>query len=169
VDFVQYRVQLEQFIGGQQPSGRQLAIKAFWSWLDTGGGLVHYQRLPTNHEADAFRGFHDFRFRDRGITGWTLEYRYPVWDYGQVGGRMGMDGYVFWDAGQVFGDHEAMRLRSMTHSLGMGIRLVSVEDFMVRAEIAGSREDVMARLSVSQIFQRAKGGVYDGRVPIPMR
>ena len=168
-DFMHYRVVLEQFVGGKQPAGRQLAVKGFWSWLDTGDGDVHFQRLLTNHDADAFRGYHDFRWRDRGIAGVTVEYRYPVWDYGQVAGGLGMDGYVFWDTGQVFSDHSLLKLDSLTHSLGMGIRLVSAKDFLVRGEIAGSKEDIIARLSVSQLFQRDKGGVYHGRVPIPMR
>jgi hypothetical protein len=80
-----------------------------------------------------------------------------------------MDGYVFWDTGQVFSDHSLLKLEDLTHSFGLGIRLVNTDDFMLRAEIAGSREDLMARLSVSQIFQRHKGGVYHGIVPIPMR
>lgn len=169
VDFMHYRVVLEQFIGGQQPSGRQLALKGFWSWQDTGNGAVHFQRLLANHDADAFRGYHDFRYRDRGIAGLTVEYRYPVWDYGQLRNGLGMDGYVFWDTGQVFSDHSLLKVKDLTHSLGLGIRMVSTDDFLLRAEIAGSREDLMARLSVSQIFQRQKGGVYHGIVPVPMR
>ena len=51
----------------------------------------------------------------------------------------------------------------------MGARLVSTDDFMFRGEIAFSIEDFILRLSVSQVFQRAKGGVFHGRVPIPMR
>ena len=168
-DVMQYRVDLQQFIGGHQRSGRQLALKFFYAWLTNPNGEIHFQRLMTNHDADSFRGYHDFRFRDRGITGATVEYRYPVWDHGAVGGRLGMDGYVFWDAGQVFSRHETIRLENVAHSLGVGIRLVSTDDFLARAEIAGSREDFIARLSVSQVFQRAKGGVYDGRPPIPMR
>lgn len=168
-DVMQYRVNLEQFIGGRSPSGRQLALKFFYAWLTNPNGEIHFQRLMTNHEADAFRGYHDFRFRDRGITGVTVEYRYPVWDYGAIGGRLGMDGYVFWDAGQVFSRHETIRLENVAHSLGIGIRLLSTEDFLFRAEIAGSREDLIARISVSQVFQRSKGGVYHGREPIPMR
>jgi hypothetical protein len=58
VDLMHYRVVLEEFIGGKQPSGRQLAVKAFWSWLDNGDGAVHFQRLLANHDADAFRGYH---------------------------------------------------------------------------------------------------------------
>lgn len=168
-DHVQYRLGLEQFIGGHGPSGRRLALKALWSWIDSGGNPVHFQRLLTNDVGDSFRGFHDFRFRDRGIIGLTTEYRYPVWDYAQIAGALGADGYVFYEAGQVFSDHQLIRMKSLTHSIGMGIRLVRVDDFMALAEIAGSREDLIARVSVSQVFQRAKGGMYHGRIPVPAR
>lgn len=168
-DFVHYRAALEQFIGGRSPAGRQLALKAIWSWQDDAEGFTHFQRLITNELAESFRGFQDFRFRDRGLASFTAEYRYPVWDYGQVGGGLGMDGYVFWDTGQVFSAHRQIRLEALTHSLGIGIRLVSSDDFLVRAELAGSREDLIARLSLSQVFQRAKGGMYDGRLPLPTR
>jgi hypothetical protein len=168
-DLMQYRVALEQFVGGHSPSGRQLALKTYWSWLDPGSGELHYQRMLTSHLPDTFRGFHDFRFRDRGIAGFTAEYRYPVWDYGQIGGRLGMDGYVFWDTGQVFDDHSRIRMESLTHSLGIGVRLVTGSSFVFRGELAGSREDFIVRFSLSQVFQRQRGGMYDGRSPIPMR
>lgn len=168
-DFVQYRIGLEQFIGGPSPAGRQLALKGFWSWMDPAGGDIPFQRLLVNEGSDSFRGYHDFRFRDRGIVGFTVEYRYPVWDFGQVGGGLGLDAYNFYDSGQVFGDHSSIRMESLTHSLGMGLRLAHAKDFMFLAEVAGSREDLIARFSVRQVFQNAKGGVYEARVPIPMR
>ncbi|RKZ13096.1 hypothetical protein DRQ53_07770 [bacterium] len=168
-EFLHYRLALEQFIGGSSPAGRQLALKFSWSWMDGSDEVIHFQRLITNHGADSFRGYHGFRFRDRGIIGGTAEYRYPVWDYGQVGGGLGADGYVFYDTGQVFSGHSNVRMRALTHSLGLGIRLVNADDFMARVEVAGSRENFLFRFSVSQIFQHAKGGVFDGRVPIPMR
>ena len=80
-----------------------------------------------------------------------------------------MDGYVFWDTGQVFDDHSRIRLESLTHSLGIGVRLVTGSSFVFRGELAGSREDFIARFSLSQVFQRQRGGMYDGRSPIPMR
>ena len=168
-DTLQYRIALEQFIGGHSPSGRQLALRTYWSWLDPGGGEIPYLRMLTSRRPDTFRGFHAFRFRDRGIVGFTAEYRYPIWDYGQIGGRLGMDGYVFWDTGQVFDEHSAIRLRSLTHSLGVGARLLTVASFVFRGELAGSREDFIARFSISQSFQHTRGGMYDGRSPIPMR
>ena len=127
---MQYRIVLEQFVGGHSRSGRQLALKSYWSWLDPGSGELHYQRMITSHLPGTFRGFHDFRFRDRGIAGFTAEYRYPVWDYGQIGGRLGMDGYLFLDTGQVFDDHSRIRVESLTHSLGIGVRLVTGSSFV---------------------------------------
>jgi hypothetical protein len=165
----QYRILLERFLDGPEAAGRQLALKAYWSWLDGKPSAMHFQRLLTNAGIDDFRGFNSYRFRDRGIVGMTAEYRYPVWDYGQVAGALGLDGYVFWDVGQVFHQHQLIGAGSMTHSLGLGVRLVTSQNFVLRGELARSNEAFIASLSMSQPFQRDRGGMSDGKSPVPMR
>jgi hypothetical protein len=51
----------------------------------------------------------------------------------------------------------------------LGVRLVTSQSFVLRAELARSNEAFIASLSMSQPFQRDRGGMSDGKSPVPMR
>jgi outer membrane protein assembly factor BamA len=165
-DFFTYRADAEAF--ADLWWDRALAVRAFYSFIDSDGEAVHFQRLFTNDDPDLFRGYEDFRFRDRGITGLTLEYRYPVWDYTDPG-DITLDAYTFYDAGQVFGDRRQIALDALRHSYGFGVRLSTHGGFQGRLELGVSEEETLVRLSGSQPFQHDRRNYYDGREPIPTR
>ena len=57
--------------------------------------------------------FRDFRFRDRGMTSFTAEYRWPLWAATTIDGT-GLDGYIFTDVGQVFQDPEQIKRENLS-------------------------------------------------------
>lgn len=166
--FWSFRGEAEQFFRLWYPL-RVLALRGVVSWInDQAEDPVPFARLLTNDEPDLFRGYDDFRFRDRGITALTAEYRWPIWAHNRPRGP-GLDAYLLTDWGQVFGDRKEISMDNMTQSYGGGIRLESGRGFVFRAEWARSEEGSMIRFRADQIFQYAKGGFISGREPIPDR
>jgi len=165
-DYVQYRAEYQQFFDLWWD--RSLAVRSFWSYMDSDDEAIHFQRLMTNDDPDLLRGFEDFRWRDRGMTALSLEYRWPVWDYRDPG-AVTLDAYTFYDGGQVFGNRREIALEELAHSYGFGFRLSVYERFYFRVEAGFSEEDTVLRLRGDQMFQFGKDGLYHGRDPIPVR
>ncbi len=159
--FWSYRLDLEQFIGLWHTE-RALAIRGYVNWLDEESDLIPFQRLLTNDEPDLFRGFKDYRWRDRGLTGLSLEYRWPLWVDNQVGGP-GLDVYLLTDVGQVFNEFEEISARNVQVSYGGGIRMIGRDGYNGRLEMAWSKDEFVLRVGSDQIFQYARGGLFNGR------
>jgi hypothetical protein len=164
--YAQYRGSLQQFL--PLWFDRVLALRGYVSWIGLPADRIHFQRLLSNDDPDVFRGYSDFRFRDRGMLGLNVEYRYPVWAYQEKKGT-GVDAYVFFDWAQVYGSREEIGLRALTESYGLGFRLVSHRGFSARAEVGFSEEGHEFRLRTDQVFQFHKRGFYHGRIPVPPR
>jgi hypothetical protein len=168
ITFWTYRGEFEQFI----PlwfSYRALGVRGYMSWIEQAGNdSIPFQRLMSNDEPDLLRGFHDFRWRDRGMTGLTFEYRWPIWANANAEAT-GLDAYLLADFGQVFSKLDEVGMRNLTDSYGFGIRMATVAGFVGRAEVSWSNEDTVFRLGSDQIFQFAKSGLYHGRTPVPTR
>ncbi len=168
VSFWTYRGEIEEFF----PlwfSYRALAVRGFLSWIEPAGdSSIPFQRMMTNDDPDLLRGYQDFRWRDRGMTALSLEYRWPLWANREADG-FGLDAYLLADYGQVFGELHEIGFRTLTDSYGGGIRIASFGGFLGRAEIARSDEETVFRLRADQIFQFARGGLYHGRDPVPSR
>lgn len=156
-----YRFDAEQFVPLWH-TRRALALRGYMNWISDDASEVPFQRLMTNDEPDLFRGFDDFRWRDRGMIGFTAEYRFPFWNLWEITGS-GADAYLFADLGQVFNDFDQIGSDLMTESYGIGIRSITARGFRARFEFGWSREDATFRLALEQMFQYAKGGLYQGR------
>lgn len=156
-----YRADIEQFVG-LWFTKRALCLRGYLNWLDPIRGDIPYQRLLTNDEPDLFRGFRDNRWRDRGLVGTSVEYRWPLWVDNQIDG-VGLDMYILADVGQVFREFDRIAARTLQTSYGTGIRVIGRSDFSGRIEFAWSREEFVFRLSSDQIFQYAAGGLFNGR------
>ena len=147
---------------------RGLAVRGYINWLKPDDGDIAFQRLLTNDEPDLFRGYRDFRWRDRGITALSAEYRWPLWANRNLA-EGGLDAYLFSDVGQVFHEIEDIALRDYTVSYGGGVRLVGRDGFAGRIEVGVSKEEVVFRISSEQIFQHARGGLFNGRDQVALR
>lgn len=168
VAFWTYRGEFEEYIPLWH-SYRALAVRGYMSWIDpVGDDEMPFQRLMTNDDPDLLRGYRDFRWRDRGMTALSVEYRWPMWASRTAEG-FGLDMYVLADFGQVFGDTDEIGFRRLTDSYGVGIRIATLENFLGRVEVAWSNEETAFRLRADQIFQFARSGLYHGRDPVPTR
>jgi outer membrane protein assembly factor BamA len=163
-----FRGETQQFVTLWRPR-RVLALRGVASWIeDVGIDPVPAARLNTNDDPDLFRGYDDFRFRDRGLALLTAEYRWPVWAHEHSLGS-GIDAYLLSDAGQVFGDADQLGWRRLTFSYGGGLRVESGHGFVFRIEYARSDEASVLRFRADQVFQFTKRGFLYGREPIPVR
>lgn len=166
--FWAFRGEAQQFLTLWRPL-RVLALRGVASWIeDVGDDPVPLARLNYNDDPDLFRGYDDFRWRDRGIAIATAEYRWPVWAHQRADGP-GVDAYLLTDVGQVFGDADQIALRRMTVSYGGGVRVESGRGFVFRIEYGRSEEAAILRLRADQVFQFVKGGFIYGREPVPAR
>ena len=166
-DFWTVRAEAQHFVGLWN-SKQALALRGKISWIDAEDQLqLPFQRLLTNDDPDLFRGYRDFRWRDRGLATLNLEYRWPIWA-NRDADDLGLDAYLFTDVGQVF--HEFGDIGDdFTHSFGGGVRLVGYFGFAGRLEIGRSDEETVFRLRADQIFQYAKGGLSHGRDQAALR
>jgi hypothetical protein len=168
VSFWTFRADAEQFIH-LLFSKQVLALRGYITWIEGAeAGEVPFQRLMTNDDPDLLRGYRDFRWRDRGITALSVEYRWPIWAAKTVDG-VGLDAYLLTDIGQVFGELDEISLDNLADSYGVGVRLIGNKGFTGRVEIAWSDEDTVFRLRADQIFQFAKGGLFHGRDQVALR
>ena len=141
---------------------RTLGVRGAVTWTGpTGSDVVTFTRLVTNHSGESLRGFNDYRWRDRGLVDLTAEYRWPVWALDRPHG-VGVDAYLFFDSGQVFGDWSAIKARTFRSSLGGGFRAILSSGFGARLEYARSRESTEIRLQADQMFDFKDMGLFGG-------
>ena len=168
IKFWNFRGDAQQFIGLWN-SKQVLALRGFGAWIENSGNdPVPFQRLLVNDFPDQFRGFKDFRWRDRGILGLNVEYRWPIWVAERIDGP-GADFYLLGDFGQVFGDLEEITWDNLTVSYGFGTRFVVTPAFQGRIELGFSNEETVFLLEGVQIFQAFEGIFLSGQEPVPSR
>jgi hypothetical protein len=69
----------------------------------------------------------------------------------------------------VYNDIDEITGDNLTFSYGAGVRLIGSRDFVARVEYGRSEEQAVWRLRFDQIFQFSRGGLFNGRVPVPDR
>ena len=162
------RVDLQRFVPLWN-SKQHLALRGFASWLDRiGNNEIPFQQLYTNGEPDGFRGYRDFRWRDEGALGATVEYRWPVWADATVDGT-GLDIYLLTDVNQVFGSAEEIAWDHLRLSYGGGLRLAVTPFLLSRVEVAFSEDETVFRLVAGQNFQSSVERLFRGYEPVPGR
>lgn len=164
LDFWTFRLEAEQIVPLWYRY-HTLAIRGVVSWIDvTTSDAVPFQRLLTNRNPDALRGFDSFRWRDRGLAILSAEYRWPIW-VNKTAEATGLDFYVLGDVGQVFRNPGDIGGSNLTTSFGVGVRLASVNVLVARLEVAWSNEGAQFRLQSDHMFQFFKRTLYHGREP----
>ncbi|NNG17438.1 MAG: BamA/TamA family outer membrane protein [Gemmatimonadales bacterium] len=146
-----------------------LALRGYMSWIgNVGSDALPFQRLMTNDDPDLLRGYRDFRWRGRGMVALSAEYRWPLWVLNRPDSP-GLDLYLLADIGQVYNDIDEIATENLTFSYGAGVRLIGARNFVARIEYGRSEEQAVWRLRFDQIFQFSRGGLFNGRVPVPDR
>jgi hypothetical protein len=106
----------------------------------TDGNLVPYFLLPSLGGGSTLRGYPDFRFRDRHRLLLNGELRWTPARF--------MDMAIFYDAGKVTSSRQDLDFESLKDSYGIGMRIIGLQGYAFRIEVARSREH-KARLLVS--------------------
>ena len=103
-------------------------------------GAVPFFVLPAIGGGSTLRGYPDFRFRDRNRLVMNAELRWTPARF--------MDMAVFYDTGKVAARREDLDFQDLKESFGIGMRLIGLQGYVFRFEVAHSREHA-ARLIFS--------------------
>jgi hypothetical protein len=94
---------------------------------------VPYFLLPSLGGGTTLRGYPDFRFRDRNRILMNAELRWTPARF--------IDMAIFYDTGKVTARHEDLDFNDLKESYGIGARLIGVRGYVLRLEVAHSREN----------------------------
>ncbi|MFQ5789449.1 MAG: BamA/TamA family outer membrane protein [Acidobacteriota bacterium] len=143
-DFRRYEVDLHQYVPLPHRH-RVLALRSGAILTDTGAGQqVPFYYQPTLGGHQKLRGFREFRFRDRNSLWLTAEYRWEAW--------WALDSALFVDVGKVAFDRSDLDLSDLDVSYGIGFRFHSNSAFVVRLDLAFSREGFVPLLRFEHVF-----------------
>jgi hypothetical protein len=101
---------------------------------------VPFFLLPAIGGGSTVRGYPDFRFRDRNRLVMNAELRWTPARF--------MDMAVFYDTGKVAARREDLDFDDLKESYGIGMRFIGLDGYVLRLEVAHSREHA-ARLLFS--------------------
>ena len=94
--------------------------------------VVPFFALPALGGGSTLRGYPDFRFRDRNRLVMNAELRWTPARF--------MDMAVFYDTGKVAARREDLDFQDLKESYGIGMRFIGLEGYVLRIEVAHSRE-----------------------------
>jgi len=89
--------------------------------------------MPTLGGNTTLRGFRDYRFRAPHALLLQAEYRYEIWS--------GLDGALFYDAGQVALDRSDFTWKNMERDWGIGFRFNTDNGVIMRVDAAFGSPD----------------------------
>ena len=150
--FTRYTMELSRYLTLFRP-GRIFAIRLLGevnTRLSDDKETPFFERANLGG-ATSLRGYSTGRFRDKDLILLNVEYRYPIWDaYRDLRGAA--DAVVFVDIGRVFDDLKKDTFKDYKASYGGGIRARTTEDFVFRAEISRSSEEINLILKFEPVF-----------------
>jgi len=144
--YLRYSLEWHQFLPlGFLPDSRRLAFKSrLQKSAPLGDKEIPFFDIPSLGSSRDLRGFPSDRFRDDGSLLFTLEYRYPVWNFADI--------VLFVDEGQVFSRYSDIAFNDFHTSYGFGFHLISTKGFAFRSEFAFSKESSRVILSINPNF-----------------
>ncbi|MCP4572897.1 MAG: BamA/TamA family outer membrane protein [bacterium] len=169
VRFVKFHASTEHFVPLWH-TGRTLAARGFFSRIaNMGDEPIPFSRLETFTRPDVLRGFRDLRYYGVGSLGFTLEYRWPIWNARNRNGP-GVDAYLFSDTGQVFEKTSDISYNNLELTGGCGLRVLGDGGgFSARVELGLSDEEPVLRFKFSQTFQYRPKVLLHGKDPTRRR
>jgi hypothetical protein len=109
------------------------------------GDAVPYFMLPSLGSGSTLRGYSSWRFRDRHAALVSAEWRW-------IANRLGLDMAVFYDAGMVAPELDALALRSFVDNVGIGARFHGPVRTPLRIELAHGSEGARLVFAASAAF-----------------
>jgi len=147
--YLGYRVEVQRYLPVFH-GNRVLLLRAYLAKQDSvGGAAIPFYELNLLDLNNGLRGFDRGRWQDRGALLFNAEWRFPVWQ--------DVEGDIFLDEGQVFGDYKDIGLKHFRYSAGAGLRFVTNRKFGFRFQVAVSEDGVLTLLrgDLEFIQQRA--------------
>ncbi len=142
--FRRVEVDVQQYLSlSQKHQVIALRASAVVTHADAGNEVPFYYQ-PTLGGKQTLRGFREFRFRDRNSLLFTAEYRWAAW--------WALDPALFVDAGKVASRRNDLDLSNLEVSYGIGFRFHSTNSFMMRLDLAKSREGFIPFLRFDHAF-----------------
>jgi hypothetical protein len=120
-----------------------VSIRGRMDLSQTGAGqVVPFYMLPALGNGQSLRGYADYRFRDRDLTLVSAEYRLRL--------ARPIDAALFYDAGTVAPDAiDVLAMRQLKTDYGVGLRVHSTRQMIVRLDVARSREGMQAVVAIT--------------------
>lgn len=142
--FRRYEVEAQQYLPFFNRR-RVIAFRAKTSLTDTSPGQsVPFYMMPTLGGSEDLRGFREYRFRDKNLMVYNLEYRWEVFS--------GLDMALFGDAGKVFTSRSDFSLDHLEGSYGMGFRFNQAKSVFLRVDLGRSREGMRFFFKFGHVF-----------------
>ena len=156
-DFFRYGGEVQRYIdlyGGTRVLALRVQVDAIGGSDGRTDGKISFVDLPRLGGPDYLRGYPMDRFRDRSLVLATAEY---TWDIGNY-----MAAYLFVDAGRAQHDLAAIDLTALHVGFGGGVELHSDKSFLMRGQLAYSRENsLFVELVLEPAFgRRERAGRY---------
>ena len=143
-DFTWLNVEAQQYLPIRH-AFQIIALRQFVSVTQTGeDNQVPFHLMQTLGGSHTLRGYRSFRFRDRNAALLNAEYRWHV--------LPALDFALFLDAGQVFGEVKDFRFDKMKTSYGIGARLRSGNQVILRLDLARSTEGMELIFKIGSIL-----------------
>lgn len=142
--FRRYQAEVQQYVPFFNRR-RVIAFRAKTSLTDTSPGQsVPFYMMPTLGGSEDLRGFREYRFRDKNLMVYNLEYRWEVFS--------GLDMALFGDAGKVFSSRSDFSLDHLEGAYGIGFRFNQAKAVFLRVDIGRSREGMRFFFKFGHVF-----------------
>ncbi len=142
--FRRYQTEFQQYIPFFNRR-RVIAFRARASLTDTSPGQnAPFYMQETLGGSEDLRGFREFRFRDKNLMVYNLEYRWEVFS--------GLDMALFGDAGKVFSRRSDFSLSGLEGSYGLGFRFNQAKAVFLRVDLGRSREGMRFFFKFGHVF-----------------
>ena len=135
---------------GFSRSAACIALRGAFSTSDPIGGTAGqpFFLMPTLGGNDTLRGFRNYRFRGPHALLLQAEYRYEIWS--------GLDGALFYDAGQVALDRSDFKMKNIERDYGIGFRFNTDNGIILRVDAAFGSTTASTCTSCSEAFSDAR-------------
>jgi len=142
--FRRYEAEFQQYVPFFNRR-RVIAFRARTSLTDTDPGhTAPFYLQQTLGGSEDLRGFREFRFRDRNLMVYNLEYRWEAFS--------GLDMALFGDAGKVFSRRGDFNLSDLEGDYGIGFRFNQAQAVFLRIDIGRSREGMRFFFKFGHVF-----------------
>jgi hypothetical protein len=146
IKYMRYQIEIQRFFR-LFAKDRTLAFRGQIRRVDplNDSGVVPYYKQEMLGSNDTLRGYERGSFREHGALLFSVEYRYPIWDYWHA--------FLFLDEGQVYRKNDQILLDRFEYAAGIGISFRIAFMYLGQLQIAHTEEDdVHVGFSFAHVF-----------------